>query len=164
MSLLVRKIDKGKWLQTDIASGEDVSADAITNRMKTSGNALSVWEIESETSIEEAILAIVSQHEHLESIDVVVMNSGYLKENGIDVANRLGRTPVGDLQETHRNLSDLSYSKLGVIAYHIVEQLNQNNSKRYTEGQIKRILRTAIEQSRLGVDDLSEFVKKKLSR
>ena len=60
MSLLVRKINRAKWLQTDIAHGDDISADAITNCMKTTSNRLSVWEVESEARIEEAALAIAS--------------------------------------------------------------------------------------------------------
>lgn len=45
MTLLVRKINRAKWMQNDILSEQDVSADAITICMKTVGNTLSVWQI-----------------------------------------------------------------------------------------------------------------------
>ena len=38
MRLLVRKIQKSKWMQNDILNGEPVSGDAITNCLKTKNN------------------------------------------------------------------------------------------------------------------------------
>jgi hypothetical protein len=90
MSLLVRKIDKGKWLQTNISGGEDVSADAVTNCLRTKGNALSVWGVETEAEIDEAVLAIVTGHQHLETIDVVSLSPEHLAVNGIDYQQTQG--------------------------------------------------------------------------
>ena len=41
MGVLVRKINKGKWLQNDICAGDDVSADAITSWFSFKGQFLS---------------------------------------------------------------------------------------------------------------------------
>ena len=162
MSLLMRKIDKSRWLQTDIRKGEDISADAITNCMKTRQNIFSVWEIKNEAEIEEAVLAIVSNSQHLETIDVVLMDSKYLGEKGILSRRSSGVTPVMDLRDRHLDLLHLSYKKLGIIAYHIVDKFINNKVKRYTKGHLKAILIEAIKNSRLKLEDLSDTIQKKL--
>ena len=71
MSLLIRKINRNKWIQND-AVPDDVPADAITGGcVRTQRNTLSVWEVPDENKIDEAVLAIVSAGHHLETIDVV---------------------------------------------------------------------------------------------
>ena len=162
MSLLVRKIDKSKWFQADICNDEDVSEDAITNCMRTKQNALSVWQITSESEIEEAVLAIVSGHQYIETIDVIPLESQYLRDNGIDCLNTTGLTPVEDLEQQHVDLSNLSYRKLGTIAYHIVNRIKKGKLRRYTVGRVKDLLREAISNGRLRIEDLSDSVRSKL--
>jgi hypothetical protein len=162
MSLLVRKIDKSKWLQTDIYRGEDISADAITNCLRTNRNTLSVWEVDSESNIDEAVLTIVSGHQHLETIDVVPMDAEYLKENEIDCIRTDGLTPIDNLIKTHIDLACLSYRKLGIIAYHIADNITKQMIIRYTKVRLKEILNRAIREGRLKLEDLSDLLKKKL--
>src|SRR5680860_1384079 len=69
--LLVRKIEKAKWMQNDILNGEEVSADAITNCTRTNKNKLSLWFIQDESNLDDAVLALTSQAQHLETIDTV---------------------------------------------------------------------------------------------
>lgn len=162
MSLLVRKIDKSKWLQTDICNDEDVSADAVTNCMRTKQNTLSVWQIASESEMEEAVLAIASGHQYMETIDVIPLESQYLQDNGIDCLSTNGRTPVENMVQHHVDLSNLSYTKLGTIAYHTVDRIKKGKMKRYTIGRIKDLLREAIDNGKLRAEDLSDSVRVKL--
>lgn len=97
MSLLVRKIEKAKWMQNDIVGSEDISADAITNCMKTTGNTLSTWQIPGDNEIPEAILAIVSGHQYLDTIDIVCLDRSSLEIQGIALQSTLGNTPIQDL-------------------------------------------------------------------
>ena len=162
MSFLVRKIDQGKWLQNDILRGSDVSADAITICMKTKENILSAWEITSESNIEDAVLAIVSSGDHLETIDVVIMDRGYLIDQGISHVQKEGLTPIDDLRETHYDFINLTYPKLGVIAYHIVESFKCNRVKRYTEANLRQIMKEAIKANRLDPSRLSDSIARNL--
>jgi hypothetical protein len=162
MSLFIRKINKAQWLQTDIVQGEDVSADAITNCMKTKGNTLSAWEVESKTDIDKAVLAMVAAGDHLETIDVVPMTPEYLTEKEVDFKKISGLTPVEGLIKNHINLEQLSYKKLGIIAYHIVDKIREREVKRYTEGKCKEILRKAISEGKLKIEDIKDDIRKKL--
>jgi len=173
MSLLVRKIDKTKWLQNNITAGEDVSADAITICLKTSENKLSVWKVSTETDIEEAILAIVSGGDHLEAIDIITINCQRITPDGINFAPNpeKSRTRVQDLKNAHCDITDLSYGKLGVISQYIVDCFKKGEITncckegqvvRCTEGYLKGIIREAIENGRLKKEDLPDSIQKKL--
>ncbi len=160
--LLVRKISKSKWFQIDIRKDNDVSADAITNCLKTTNNTLSVWSIENEDDIEKAILAIASNLDHIETIDIVILNDEVLQESGIKIITSKGNTPIESLKEIHRDLSELTFSKLGNVKDHIVERIRNDKLRRFTKGKLKKILRDAIEKGFLELDDLNESVRNKI--
>jgi len=162
MSLLVRKIDKAKWLQNDIVRGEDISADAITNCMKTYRNTLSAWQIDNDAEIDDAVLAIVSSHQHLDTIDIVCISKDRLDQNGINMKSTPGRTPVEDLTNKHIDIANLTYKTLGDVAYHIVKAFCEQNVKRYTRGSLKKLLKEAINSGRLDIANLEPSVSIKL--
>lgn len=161
MSLLIRKINRGKWLQGEVVPA-DIPADAITGCMRTQRNTLSVWEVPDENKIDEAVLAIVSASDHLETVDVVQIDREYLEENEIDCIQTKGRTLVEDLADTHIDLSNLAYKELGIIAYHIADKFRQNKVIRYTRASTKKILIDAIQEKRLEVDNLKESIRRNL--
>ena len=77
MSLLVRKCNRNNW-DYDIVNASDISADAITQCMRTTKNSMSVFEIASDTDIDDAFLAISSNGDSLESFDVVILKRNVL--------------------------------------------------------------------------------------
>ena len=159
---LVRKINKAKWFQIDILKNSDVTADAITNCLKTTKNTLSVWHIDNETDINDAVLAIVSDQDHIETIDVVVLNVNEIEKYEIKIIASDGITSVKSLIDSHRDLSELTYTKLGFIKDHIVERIRAEKMKRFTKGQLKKILKNAIESGILQMNDLKDSVRKKM--
>src|SRR3989339_377771 len=134
MSLLIRKIDKAKWLQNDIVNGADISADAITNCMKTTKNTLSTWRVDNEQQVDRAVLAIVTGHQQLDTIDVVWIDQIQLEKEGIGFEHSPGITPVISLVDSHVDVVNLTYTSLGKIANCIVKCFSENKVKRYTRG------------------------------
>lgn len=163
MPFLVRKINKAKWMQNDIISGHDVSADAITNCMKTSQNALSTWEITHEDDVANAVLAIVAGHQYLDTIDVVLLDPIWLKNMGINLKSSPGNTPVKELVNNHIDICNLTYHSLGSVAENIVRSFKEEKIKRYTRGDIKRLLSDAVKAGRLEKKDLYESIRNALS-
>jgi hypothetical protein len=101
--MLVRKVNKAKWINADNVK-EPPSADAITGCLRTTNNTLSVWRINNETELEDAVLAIVSGQERLDTIDVIVLDDEHFIKCKISTEETEGRTPVEDLKSTHRDL------------------------------------------------------------
>lgn len=162
MSLLVRKINKAKWLQVDISETDDISADALTNCLKTTKNTLSVWKIESEEDLEQAVLALVANQDHLDTIDVVILLEKSLNEYNLNIVASPGETPVESLIEAHRDIADLTFSKMGSIKDHIVERIRNNHIKRFTVGALKKLIKKAIEEEFLKKEDLKEAIQRKI--
>lgn len=162
MSLLVRKINKAKWMQKDVRSAEDVSADAITtNDLKTRGNTLSAWQV-AEEAIADAVLAIVASHQQLDTIDVVCLEPSSLERNGIRLQSTPGITPVKDIIYKHIDICNLTYRTLGTVAEQIVLALKEGKVVRYTRDNIKKLLMGSINMERLQMDDLNESLRKRL--
>jgi hypothetical protein len=162
MSLLIRKINIAKWKQIDINTNDDVSADAITNCLKTSKNTLSVWHIENEIDLDNAILAIVSNQDHLDTIDIVILEQDPIERNNISIVASIGETPVITLKNNHRDIIGLTYSKLGNIKDCIVAKIRDNKHKRYTIASLKKILKSAIDTGILKQEDLKESLRDKI--
>ena len=159
MSFIVRKIERAKWMQNDILTGADISADAITNCMKTKNNCLSAWEVSREDQIDDVVLALASQSEHIATLDVAVLDQTTLIESGLQLQQTDGVTPIRDLSQRHRDIVQLSYVSLGVLAGIIVDAIRNNTVQRYTRGTIKNLLGNAIAAGRLNKEALKENVK-----
>jgi len=163
MPLFIRKITRSKWPDEGKCQIEYCPADAITRCLGTgNNNTLSVWEVTSENDIDEAVLAMASAGDHLDAIDVIPMVPEYLKENGVDWEQSNGKTPVSDLRKNHRDLSNLTYKKIGIIACHVMDKITAEKWKRYRKSDLKEILNKAISDGRLEVDKLSNSIRKKL--
>lgn len=162
MALQVRKINRAKWREEDIVKGAEIPADGITNCLRTQQNNLSVWEIKSEDEIENAVLAIISGQVHLETFDIVLLNPEYLEQNGIKFIPSEGNTAAKMPKDMHFHMVGLTYEKLGIVAYHIVEKFKEKKVFRYNIKELKDILNNAINEKRVDMNILSEYIKNKL--
>ena len=162
MSLFVRKIEIAKWKQRNILDGEQPSADAITRCMKTRRNKLSLWRIADEEELEEAVLAIVARHTHLETIDVLSMQPSLFDDKRLHLGESHGITPYTDFSNRHLDVGDLDYESLGHMADIIIESIRQDRSKRFTKSQLKHILAQGIRDGKILKSDLGPDVAKHL--
>lgn len=162
MAFFVRKIEQSKWQQNKICDGADVSADAITSCMRTTSNSLSIWHIEDDTQVNDAVLAIISKHQHLDAIDVVLVCKEDISALDLQMISSPGDTPVEALVNNHFDLVNLNYSSLGKFAKCIVDSFKKNRVRRFSKATLKEILQTAIDSDRLKLDDLAPSLASKL--
>ena len=162
MALLVRKIEKSKWMQKNILNGELASADAITNSLKTTNNTLSVWRVESEAEIEKAVLAIVSESQHLDAIDIIILDQEEIKSKKLELTNSLGKTPFKEFIHNHCDIVQLDYGSLGKVADIIINSFKKNRDTRYTKSQLKKIISDGIVQGSVKIEELNENIIRKL--
>ena len=159
MAFLVRKISPSKW---DVDVEGPINADAITNCLRTSGNTLSFWKVESEVEIADAVLALAASNDNLDKMDVVVVPESAFTANNISIQSTPGRTACVDLAETHRDLSNLTFHHLGIVADLLAEKIRNGQTTRFTMGKLRTILVAAIDDGRLDFEKLSEGIQKKL--
>ena len=166
MSLLVRKIARGKWPDECICPLEQLRADAISD-LRTSGDTLSVWKIDNVDDMDTAVLALSasSKTEEIENISVVWMDEEDLKNKGINLDDsQKGDTIVIDLRDRHVNLVKLNYSFLGSIALLIMQKLKQDNFKRFPKTYVRNLLVQAYLAQRISEEACTEKLKQKLQQ
>ena len=156
MAVLVRKIQRAKWGE-DIPIIPDAPADAITNCLKTTGNTLSVWKIESEVELNDAIIALATGQslDSFSKIDYVIIDECKLENTGLSMVDYDGDTAFEEFVKKHKNIADLTYSKLGIVQNIIIECINSNKHKFITRTQIKQLVKSALESGKLQKDKLN---------
>lgn len=162
MSLVVRKTDYNKWMQNDVIKGKQPSADAITNCMRTFKNTLSVWFITDSTELEEAVLAIASQFDHLDTADFLILEMSLLEEKKLNIEYNQGQTPYVTFISNHRDIVNLDYITLGFMAEVIVRSIKRHHHERFTRGQLKKILQQGLKDGKIQIEALNENVRKKI--
>jgi len=161
MPFFVRKIELQKWLQNDILNGADVSADAITGCLRTKFNTLSFWYVESDEQISDAVLAITSSFEKADSIDIVTIDTNSFS-NGLIFSSTDGLTPYEDFKDKHRDLTELTYPKLGTVAEIIIKCIKENKRINYSRKTIKEMLHNSLNNGKIKREKLSEKLIKDL--
>ena len=159
MKLLVRKIEKAKWMQNDVLNGAQPSADAVTGSLRTQKNTLSVWQIETSGELEDAVTAFVCQGQHLDTIDVVIFEESALSERHLKFQNKLADTPLKSFKDRHYDVCELDYDSLGQFSEVIVDSLrSEKTMKRFTHSQLKELVKRAVADGKVVLEDLNEKI------
>ncbi|MBO1537574.1 hypothetical protein [Pseudomonas sp. OA65] len=160
MTYLVRKITMSKWSVSDEPG--PVNADAITHCLKTSGNTLSFWRVDSPADVAQGVLAIAAANDRLDTIDIVVIDESQFLEKGIEIRQTPGQTVCSDLVDTHRDLAQLNITHLGFVSDAIADQIRQGKTERFTLTKLRVIILDALKSGRLSYELLSEGIQKKI--
>lgn len=161
MSLLVRKVAKGKWVRKDVPL-PDPSADAITNDLKTIQNTLSFWKINDRSELHLAVLAIAAKFDHVEAFDVALLEESDIVAQGHSLEETPGETPFKDMVDQHRDITNLDYWGLGCVAESIITCFKGDAVIRYTATKVKTVLRDGLEAGDIAQHQLKPAVLSKL--
>ncbi len=161
MPILVRRINRAKWEQIiDEDDASDSSADAITNCLKTTNNDLSVWKIENIAQLDDAILALITggQQTKLSTLHYVLINEDVLLANGLDIAETEGDTRIESLKNTHRDITNLTYTRLGIVKNLVRDFLAEDPDREtfFTRAKLKELLKKAIDTGKVNKYNLNE--------
>lgn len=134
---LARKITRAKWRAEGFSPGE-LPPDAVTVDWRTTGNALSFWRCGggSQPEVDEAVLALASGAQRVESMDVAWIAYSDLQMDGVSLRDTDGRTPVSDLVSTHVNLVGLDYVRLGRVASRVASAVLAGRFRRLTKSRV----------------------------
>ena len=102
-------------------------------------------------------LAIVAGQDHIETIDVILFSENELLNEFI-IKPTSGRTPISDLRNSHRDISNLTYERLGIIKDFVLDSFKKKRTIRFTEKKLIKILKEAINHNRLNYEDLKEGI------
>ena len=151
---MIRRISRAKW--EEIEQGE-VSADAITNDLKTVQNDLSVWVIPNKKELEKAVLALITgaKQTKFSTLHLVLIEENLVISKSLILKITKGDTVIKSLQSLHRDIGDLTYSKLGTIKDLILNCIKSDNYALYTKRQLKDLVKSAIASGELLKESLN---------
>lgn len=163
---LARKVTRAKWDRRKGLREGEVAADAVTTDLRTRDNALSFWQCGSGSAeeIRSAALALAAGLERLDKVELVWIPASDLVEDGLEVSNSLGRTPIEGLAERHVDVRQLDYSRLGKVAVRVSSALGDGRHRRLARQAVRQLLVDAIRDGRLQRERLSQKLASELGR
>lgn len=173
MAFLVRKLGKMDEIfslleETNI---QKVYADIPTTEFRSKNGTLSTWFINSLDDIDNAVLAIAVTSSDITKMDFIVIDTDILEENSLEYKQTYAGQDIAipDLQDTHYDIVGVTVEKLVActrVYQRIVEQdpVGETYIIRYAAGQIKDLLRVAIEENRVDESKASKKIKDQLDK
>ncbi|MGM0986550.1 MAG: hypothetical protein ACQEXI_06125 [Pseudomonadota bacterium] len=171
MAYLVRKFHRPKWEPNKIVpkSVDELSADALTSCLRTSGNTLSVWKTESPEwgAFDDVLAAMFSTLDGPSRADIIVLKESELQQiEGIELEENEGKTPaVNEINAKHRDISNLRHSSITCVAKIFLEELAKGQKaqvKRYSEKNTIKLVKYFIDQGKIDKDQLTDRWLEKL--
>ena len=161
----LRKISRGRWPDENkilSATLEDIEAYCVINEFKPiDQNQISVWKVENEDDLTDALIALASNRERLDSVFAVTIPAEYLSR--LEIEEQEGDSPTIGINDKHRCVSNLNYVTLGELIVAIIESLkDESNLCRRNKSKMREILKTAYDNNKLDIDKTKEWLKKEL--
>lgn len=115
MPFFLRTIRKAKWYKNEavswLAEGE-LQADALAD-LATKGNELSVWHVEDDRSnLEQVVTALAAGRDNIANLDYALFDQQILSAINIKIKETKGGSPDEKVNAWHRDLVELSATKL----------------------------------------------------
>lgn len=159
--MLVRRISQSKVQEIiNAASVQEIATDLLSE-FRTQGNTLSTWEIPSMAHKEEAVLAFASIGTSIETLTFLCFEADAIQRAGIRIGKTKGPCPNDALAQTHRDLCDLTYEKLGSLL-NIIRAQGMCYTFRIQRTQIIGILKNAILENKFTLSSLNSDLRKDL--
>lgn len=145
------------------ATLKDIEADTVVAEFKTDNNKLSVWKIETDDDLKDALIALGSNCTKVGTIFAAMISPDDLEEISFDEEE--GDTPTIGINQKHRNMVGLNYISLGCIITAILSCLKDGKRiVRRTRPEMKALLAKAYMDNRLKTDSLAPSLKDEISK
>lgn len=163
MPLLLRAIRRNRWYTSDTVSwlpkGE-IQADPLGD-LATGNNTLSVWQVEDDKSnLEQVIAALAASRDTVSNLDYAIFDVDLLSSIGIKIEVNEGATPYEMANRWHRDLVELTATKLVRLAEAI---LVHSHRERVPEKKVLRLIKDAVQNGQIDKTKLRPSITTKLS-
>ena len=173
MAFLVRKLNKMDDIfslnrEADVLK---IYADIPTTEFRTKKGTLSTWLINSLDEIENAILAIAITSSEITKMDFIIIDTKIIIKNDLAYKQTYAGQDIAvpDLQDTHYDIFDITIEKIVncTKVYQEIVKEDPNCNRyiiRYAAGDIKNVLKKAIQDKRIDENKLSKRMKEQLDK
>ena len=173
MAFLVRKLIKRDNLPilNEIKDVGELNADIPTAEFRTKDGTLSTWIIDSLKKINDAVLAIAVTSSEITKMDVIIIDTELLSKNELTYQQTYAGQDIAipDLQDSHYDILGVSIKKL-VNCTQVYQEIVKNDPDeekyiiRLAAGEIKDLLKKAIEEDRIDESRASKKLKAEIDK
>ena len=157
MPLLLRTVRQNRWFKAEAApflANNDIPADCLGD-INTTGNQVSVWELEADRSnLERVVRAVAVGKNKIDNAGYIVFDSALVQAAGIEIKNNPGTSDDTGANGWHRDLV-LTGNKMVALAKAILE--NGEDARQILKLRMKELVQAGIDQG-----ELPQHVKQKL--
>lgn len=164
MDFVAHKINRSRWGVESFMEERDVTADAVTNCLKTSSNVMSWWMCEDgRKNVEEVALAMGTMFKSLEKAHFVAVSVAELESVGLILEHVPSPTPVKGLEDIHINLVDLTAKKLTTLAEIIARRVRvEDGCHDFSMDQMQSLVLRAVRNRRVAKEHLKPAVRERI--
>jgi len=157
MAYLVRKFNRAKWEPSAIRPEHinQLTADAFTSCLRTSGNTLSVWHAESPDwgTFDDILAALFSTLDGPNRADVIIFEEEVIENiAGVDLLVTEGGTAADTtVNSKHRDIANLNYESISQLAEVVLSELGKQEPliKRYNEKKVIELVKNSVDNGRI---------------
>ncbi len=142
MTYFLRVIRQTRWLKypdLDWLPVGGLQGDALGD-LQTTGNALSIFKVESETDKERVVIGLAANRDNLANLDYAVFEDSLFNTLGIAAEQREGATPDIQVNNLHYELRNLTVGQVAQLA----QVVSTGEHGRISRKQVKSQLQAAI--------------------
>ena len=160
---VARKIKRNRWDSPDGWLASELPADALTGGcLKTTDNTLSLWQFQNPAQdLTEVALALAATFDNLDTFHIAWIHRDQLSQ--FTLAETTGQTPVLDLRDRHIDLCDLRVDGIVDFATCLHSAVRNDQCCEFRTKVIIDILKMAVANKRLPLEQLKPNVVKRLS-
>lgn len=144
--MLIRMLSNiHKWDGSTTINRKDPSicGDAIGD-LRTSNNRLSVWKVENQEDINDAIVALALNRDDVSKINYLILNEEDLIKMEIEIADDQPGKAAGldaNILQKHRDLIEIDYTRLGLLAEYMTRLAKvKENQNVISKQNVKNLL------------------------
>lgn len=165
---LARKVRlaKWEWRERPDVPPEQALQSAIESDLKALNNELSFWRCPTKDlhDVREVALAIAAAGDHLQRVQLALVNERDLASLGLEILPTPGRTPVTDLKSLHVSVPVLGNAQLRELALAIREAVSTGAHHTFAKPDIRALVDEAAIAGRVRISEVSEELRAKLDR
>ncbi len=169
--MLIRMISSiGRWDGSQIIERDDAlfTGDAISD-LRTSNNTLSVWLISDKSELNDILIALALSRNKIDKLSYVEIEEAFIDDLKIELdESELGVAPGvkrdSNILEKHRNLTEIDYWRLGLIAEYLFTQVKSNHKETFTKKKIKDLINKYVDDGKIEISEMNESVRESLGR
>ena len=160
MPKFLRSVRQARWHRPQWTDEDNSKQADVADDLKTWGNRLSVYMLETPLQLDETVAALAANRETLSNFDYVEIDTDTLQESQLEYDQTQGDTPSADVNQRHYDFVRLTLDKLVEIAHSIPEQEVHRMPRR----KVSSLIEEAVRNGRIPEDSLAASLRRAIEQ